>query len=234
MNKVGMLAFGHCTKLREITVPHSVTDLEDFAFYGCKSLEKAVIKADISELKQYMFSTCTALKEVSLPASIEYIRTWAFDSCVSIKNITLPEKLKGIEANTFNSCEMLTEITFPASLEEIGSYVFDGCKQLKTVTCLRETPLEGMAMGESVFESIDKTKCELKVPKGHKAEYAAAEQWKDFTNITEHELTGISLPVNQNKDLKTSIFTINGQHLPANAQPTEGIYIINGKKMYVK
>lgn len=197
-------------------------------------MEKAIIKADITELKRYMFSRCTALKEVTLPSTIEHIGTWAFGSCVSMKNITLPESLKDIEAEAFNGCERLSEITLPAGLEKIGMYVFDGCKQLKSITCLRETPLQGAAMGEGVFENVNKEECELKVPKGHKEEYAAAQQWSDFTNITEHELTGINLPTNQEKNVKTTIFTINGQRLPANAQPTQGIYIFNGKKIYVK
>lgn len=234
LKQIGMLSFGHCVKLHEVTVPNNITDLGYFAFYNCTGLEKAIIKADITELKRYMFSRCTALKEVSLPSTIEHIGTWTFGSCVSMKNITLPESLKDIEAEAFNGCETLSEITLPAGLEKIGMYVFDGCKQLKNITCLRETPLQGAAMGEGVFENVNKEECELKVPKGHKAEYAAAKQWSDFTNITEHELTGINLPISQDKDVKATIFTINGQCLPANAQPTQGIYIINGKKIYVK
>ena len=234
LKKIGMLAFGHCVKLREVTIPNNIVDLGDFAFYNCTGLEKAVINADIDELKRYMFSRCTALKEVTLPSTIELIGTWAFGSCVSMKNITLPERLKDIEAEAFNGCEALVEITLPADLEKIGMYVFDGCKQLKNVTCLRNTPLKGEAMGDGVFENVDKNICELRVPKGHKAEYEAAEQWKEFAKIIEHDLTGISLPVSQDNDGETTIFSIDGQRLPKNVQPSHGIYIINGKKVSVK
>ena len=210
LKSIGLLAFGHCLKLREVTVPESVTELGDFAFYNCTALEKAIIKADISEIKQYMFSRCTALKEVSIPASVEFIRTWAFGDCAPMKTITLPEGLKGIDAE-------------------------DKCKALKSITCLRNEPLvQGKTMGVSVFDGVDKNTCELKVPRGYKDQYAAAEQWKEFTNISEHDLTGISLPINQGRTMKTAIFTLNGQRLPANAQPAQGLYIINGKKVYVK
>ena len=47
-------------------------------------------------------------------------------------------------------------------------------------------------MGAGVFENVDKIACELKVPKGHRNEYAEAEQWGDFTRISEHDLSGIS------------------------------------------
>ena len=33
-------------------------------------------------------------------------------------------------------------------------------------------------MGAGVFENVDKIACELKVPKGHRNEYAEAEQWE--------------------------------------------------------
>ena len=89
-------------------------------------------------------------------------------------------------------------------------------------------------MGVGVFDGVDKNLCELKVPRGYKDQYAAAEQWKEFTNISEHDLTGISLPTNQDPAMKTAIFTLNGQRLPANAKPAQGLYIINGKKVYVK
>ena len=89
-------------------------------------------------------------------------------------------------------------------------------------------------MGDGVFENVDKNICELRVPKGHKAEYEAAEQWKEFAKIIEHDLTGISLPVSQDNDGETTIFSIDGQRLPKNVQPSHGIYIINGKKVSVK
>ena len=234
LKKIGMLAFGICSKMNEVTIPETVTDLGDFAFYNCTGLEKAIIKANISELKRYMFSRCTALKEVSLPSTIEFIRTWAFGSCAAMKNIKLPDNLKGIEAEAFNGCETLSEITLPASLEQIGMYTFDGCKQLKCITCLRDTPLKGAAMGAGVFENVDKIACELKVPKGHRNEYAEAEQWGDFTRISEHDLSGISTIISQGSNTQTTIFTINGQRLPNNTQPSHGIYIINGKKVCVK
>ena len=221
--------------MREVTVPESVTELGDFAFYNCTALEKAIIKADISEIKQYMFSRCTALKEVSIPASVEFIRTWAFGDCAPMKSITLPEGLKGIDAEAFNGCSSLNEITLPEGLEQLGAHAFDRCKALKSITCLRNEPLvQGVTMGVSVFDGVDKNTCELKVPRGYKDQYAAAEQWKEFTNISEHDLTGISLPINQGRTMKTAIFTLNGQRLPANAQPAQGLYIINGKKVYVK
>lgn len=235
LKSIGLLAFGHCLKLREVTVPESVTELGDFAFYNCTTLEKAIIKADISEIKQYMFSRCTSLKEVSIPASVEFIRTWAFGDCAPMKTITLPEGLKGIDAEAFNGCTSLSEITLPEGLELLGAHAFDKCKALKSITCLRNEPLvEGVTMGVGVFDGVDKNLCELKVPRGHKDQYAAAEQWKEFTKITEHDLTGISLPTNQDPAMKTAIFTLNGQRLPANAQPAQGLYIINGKKVYVK
>ena len=234
LKKIGMLAFGHCIKMHEVTVPDNITDLGDFSFYNCTGLEKATIKANITELKRYMFSRCTALKNVVLPSTIEVIQTWAFGSCAAIKNIKLPDNLKGIEAEAFNGCETLSEITLPASLEQIGMYTFDGCKQLKSITCLRNTPLTGAAMGAGVFESVDKVVCELKVPKGHRDEYAEAEQWRDFTRISEHDLSGISTIISQGSKTQTTIFTINGQRLPNNIQPSHGIYIVNGKKVCVK
>ncbi|MBQ2338658.1 MAG: leucine-rich repeat domain-containing protein, partial [Prevotella sp.] len=42
-----------------------------------------------------------------------------------------------------------------------------------------------------VFENVDKSLCTLKVPKGSKDAYSQADQWKEFVNIEEVDVTAI-------------------------------------------
>jgi hypothetical protein len=58
---------------------------------------------------------------------------------------------------------------------------------LTSIYAYPTTPVD-LSSSSSVFEYV-KTSCTLYVPKGSKAAYQVAAQWKDFTNIVEMDIT---------------------------------------------
>ena len=239
----------------DITIPaninhqgkqYTVTGIADNSFGGCNKVTSVSIPASVTEFGEQVFLSCTGMKYITVDKDnsvLKDIDGVLFDKNgdkliaypnMRATNYDIPEGTVEIGAASFFMCNKIKTINFPSTLKKIGMLAFDGCKQLKSITCLRNTPLKGAAMGAGVFESVDKVVCELKVPKGHRDEYAEAEQWRDFTRISEHDLSGISTIISQGSNTQTTIFTINGQRLPNNIQPSHGIYIVNGKKVCVK
>ena len=115
-------AFRGQTELKEFKIPSGVTYLGESVFYGCESLTALAIPEGITVIPAYLCYECTALRSVTLPSGVTNIGERAFASC-SLKSITLPEGLVQIEKFAFYENE-LTEVTFPSTLTTLGESAF--------------------------------------------------------------------------------------------------------------
>ena len=57
-------AFEECISLAEVTIPNSVTSIEDWTFYSCSSLTSVTIGNSVTSIRGYAFYNCTSLAEV--------------------------------------------------------------------------------------------------------------------------------------------------------------------------
>ena len=110
VTEVGTKAFNGADFLRSVTLPDSVSVIDDRAFSGCIGLE-----------------------EINLPAKLEKINQNAFFGCKALKTVSIPEGCTIIENRAFNNCTSLEKITLPSTLAEIGIYAFSNCNAIKTV-----------------------------------------------------------------------------------------------------
>ena len=136
--------FENCKQLKEVTLPESITDINNSAFYNCTSLANFKFHEGITFIGDYSFSK-TAVTEAVLPSTlktaayafsgsnlakvsfadgIETIPSRALENAFQLKEVTLPESVKEIDNSAFENCTHLRSIKFPSSLEEIGSYAF--------------------------------------------------------------------------------------------------------------
>lgn len=97
-----------------------------------------------------------------------------------IKTVTIGDGITSIGDYAFYSCRGLTELTLPNSVTSIGGYAFAYCSGLSKITSLAEIP---PVCGYGVFDGVNKTNCELIVPKGSVAAYKQAYGWNGFSNI---------------------------------------------------
>ena len=112
LDYVGNMAFAFCSKLTGISIPDSVTNINDYAFTGCISLTNLIIPDSVT--------------------SIGYFNTFAY--CTSFTSITIPDGIAIIGNGTFQYCTSLTSVTIPSSVTKIGQIVFDGCSNLTSIT----------------------------------------------------------------------------------------------------
>ncbi len=89
------------------------------------------------------------------------------------------------------------------------------------------------AVGYYNFTDTQYENVVLYVPEGTLAAYQAADVWKEFKNICEFDTTGIEDVVANDacNGHPNTYYNLRGQ---AVKHPTQGIYIYNGKKQFVK
>ena len=153
-------AFMDCYTLREITLPSTITVIDNGAFAGALNLSKIVISDDcrFEYFGNSVFDGSRALDYLSekspdgeivigqnvllayLGSETDYIVpdgiTIIADMCFfgsEIENITIPETVEYIGPYAFASCFELKEITVPDSVAEIADGTFSYCMNLETL-----------------------------------------------------------------------------------------------------
>ena len=134
MVAIGNYAFHDCSGLTSISLPASLTGIEDSAFYGCSSLESISLPAGLTEIGVYAFQGCSNLTIISLPAGITKINYCTFGGCSSLTSISLPEGITEIDDFAFQGCSSLTSISLPTSLTRIEGYAFEDCSSLTSIS----------------------------------------------------------------------------------------------------
>ena len=124
--------FSGCWRLKQITIPNSVTKIEGGAFQR-SGLESIVIPKSVTSIGGGVFQECNYLSSVTLPSSIKTISDSAFLACESLTNIVIPDGIVKIGDSAFYHCKALNSITIPASVKSIGDLAFNGCDALKDV-----------------------------------------------------------------------------------------------------
>ena len=102
---IGYAAFAFCSRLASVTLPKTLTKIEENAFWGCSSLTSIVV-----------------------PDGVTVIEKNAFYDCPKLTTIELPDSLVSIGDRAFDDSE-ITSIRFPNSITQIGDSVF-GCSRI--------------------------------------------------------------------------------------------------------
>ena len=116
-----------------VTIPDSVTMIEESAFSGCTSLTSVTIGNSVTTIGEGTFFGCTSLTSVTIPNSVTTIGDSAFSGCTSLTSITIPNSVIAIGDSAFRGCTSLTSITIPNGVTTIGKSVFHKCTSLQLV-----------------------------------------------------------------------------------------------------
>ena len=64
--------------LTTITIPDSVVNIDNYAFYNCLKLNNIVLPANLTTIGEYAFSGCLSLNAITIPANVTTIKKFAF------------------------------------------------------------------------------------------------------------------------------------------------------------
>ena len=100
-----------------MTIPDSVTSIENSAFYGCSGLTSVTIPDSVTGIGTYAFAYCSALTSVTIPDSVTSIGDSAFAVCRGLTSVTIGNSVTSIGEHAFYGCSKLTMLYVPASWE---------------------------------------------------------------------------------------------------------------------
>ena len=125
---------------RAFTIPDSVRNIKNMAFYECFGLTSITIPDSVTNIESDAFGRCTGLTSITMPNSVKYIGSYAFEGCTGLTSIGFPNSATHISVGVFFECSSLTSITIPDSVKDVGEEAFRSCNSLKAVAFLGKKP----------------------------------------------------------------------------------------------
>lgn len=220
---IGRWAFSNCYGLEKLVVPESLETVGDGAFYGAGNGGDYYYDSSINEVFINDFSAWCNIdfeNEHSNPLQNSIYLNGEYEA-----NVIIPEGVEEIKKYAFYICSPLVSVKIPQSVAEIGDYAFWKCERLGEIYCESDEPA---AISDKVFNDYSAT---LYVPLGSKEKYQAADNWSNFENIAEMDFTGIDSIDATEDNYPILYYDLKGR---AVENPSNGIYIKNGKKVFVR
>ena len=173
-------AFYNCTELTSVTIPDSVTELENSAFFGCTSLSSVTLPQGMTKIGQSAFSGCTSLAEISIPDSVtevgyqafwgtavleaqtgaaKYIDHWLIDFDSSVSELEILPGTVGIADGALHSvyvddeestAKYLRKLTIPDSVKYICDEMLDD--EDEAYYFINVSKLEEVSMSDTLKE----------------------------------------------------------------------------------
>lgn len=149
VTKIGRDAFWNCNQLTSVTIPGSVTIIEESAFGVCYQLQTVYLSEGLVTIGMYAFQDCAQLESVNLPASLTEIDHGAFAWCYALRQIHIPANVSSIGNQAFAWCPAMESFT----VEEDND-----------VFCAVDGVLYDKAMTELLFYPAAKSNTVFRVP----------------------------------------------------------------------
>jgi len=141
--EIGDCAFCGSSGLTGVSIPNTITLIDQRAFQDCSSLTSITIPNSVTTIGQYAFDGCSALASITIPNSVTSIDRAILANCGSLNSITVSSGNPKYDSR--NNCNAIIETssnkiiagckntTIPNSVTEIGDWSFYNCNGLTSV-----------------------------------------------------------------------------------------------------
>lgn len=150
-NNVGNVEYTHewqhetFTKLEKVTIPNTVTRIENRVFNGCISLTSVTIPTSVTRIYNNTLTGCESLQGIEVQEGNSSYKS--VDGVLYNFDLTelhtypggkkgafeIPNSVEKISGSAFYGCTFLTSVNIPNSVTDIGDDAFRGCSSLTSV-----------------------------------------------------------------------------------------------------
>ncbi len=145
VTSIGFEAFWNRSSLTNISIPNTVTNIGDFAFFGT-SLASVSIPSSVASIGQEAFIWCFSLTAITVDAQNSFyssVNGVLFDKNQTTLlefpgglggSYTIPGGVITIAPDAFQGCDSLTSVIISNGVTNIGEGAFNQCFSLSSVT----------------------------------------------------------------------------------------------------
>lgn len=145
VTRLGYCALAYSTSITEITIPTSVTFIDEDAF-DYMYIENVYYEGSLEQWCQIEFANFNSnpcyycplycngelIVDVTLPETMTTL-TCAFSGCSSLKSVVIPKTITSISDAAFRNCNGLEYVSLPNTITCIGEEAFAYCESLKEI-----------------------------------------------------------------------------------------------------
>ena len=130
-----------------VTIPGSVTRIDDFAFSDCTNLVSLTIPDSVTNIGTNALRDCTNLTSLTIGNSVTSIGNFAFMGCSALTTVTIPDSVTSISMFVFRDCSALTTVNIGSGVRGIGTNAFSGCSALTAINVNANNSLYSSVVG---------------------------------------------------------------------------------------
>ena len=142
--------------LTEYTIPDSVTEIGNYAFFGCSSLTSVTIPDGVTTIGYAAFAYCGSLTSVTMGEGVETVGGYAFANCPNLNAVHITDLAVWCNIDFINPLtdgnvdfaanplcnagslylngELVTDLVIPDGVTELRIISFVNCSNLTSVT----------------------------------------------------------------------------------------------------
>lgn len=247
---IGKGAFVNCKELDAVTIPTSVTYINNESFYGCPALTHILLPDGIDRIGTMAFAGCVKLSHLDYPESMTYIPDQCFQrtgsaagdfvltgyenvtdygtysfSDSAVKNFSFDDtEVQNLGFNMFHD-STLEEMTLPATRDDgwyANALICTSVSSLKTLRLDRKDPPVIDAAEAHPDVSSVLPQCVLVVPDESVEAYSATFFWKEFRHIIGFSSASIATATTD-ADSHAEYYDLNGVRVQGDLK--QGIYL---------
>ena len=122
VNAIGSSAFEGCGATT-IKVLGEISSIGERAFDGCSKLSDITLSDSVTEIPFRAFAGCSSLAEMTIPEKVTKINEDAFWGCSSIKTLLILSTEFSVEDSAFAGCDGIITVFFKGSESEWGNVI---------------------------------------------------------------------------------------------------------------